>query len=179
MQSRKNKKNKRAANKAKAQARAAQKAASTPEAPKPAAAAAAPAAPVQPAPVEMTAPVKAAAPTETPAPKAESAAQAAAPIPAAEPRPDEGNKVFERRLARHYDELKWLYCELYHGDMQAFDYFIEMLRRAWADRKPALRAQDAAREADPNWYRRRDLLGMMMYTNAFAGTLKDLLTKVK
>ena len=28
--------------------------------------------------------------------------------------------VFERRLARHQDELKWLYCELYHGDMAAF-----------------------------------------------------------
>ena len=81
------------------------------------------------------------------------------------------NADFERRLARHYDELKWLYCELYHGDMQAFDYCVEMLRRAWADRKPALRAQDAAREANPDWYRHRDLLGMMMYTNAFAGTL--------
>ena len=23
---------------------------------------------------------------------------------------------FETRLARHYDELKWLYCELYHDD---------------------------------------------------------------
>src|SRR5699024_11374564 len=29
----------------------------------------------------------------------------------------EENGVFERRLARHYDELKWLYCELYHNDM--------------------------------------------------------------
>ena len=62
--------------------------------------------------------------------------------------------------------------------MQAFDYCISMLRRAWADRKPALRAQDAARESDPNWYRRRDLLGMMMYTNAFAGTLKGVEEKL-
>lgn len=86
--------------------------------------------------------------------------------------------VFERRLARHYDELKWLYCELYHGDEQAFEYCVSMLRKAWADRKPALRAQDAAREADPNWYRRQDLLGMMMYTNAFAGTLKGVEEKL-
>ena len=88
------------------------------------------------------------------------------------------NADFERRLARHYDELKWLYCELYHGNMQAFDYCVEMLRRAWADRKPALRAQDAAREANPDWYRRRDLLGMMMYTGAFAGTLKGVEEKL-
>ena len=86
--------------------------------------------------------------------------------------------AFERRLARHYDELKWLYCELYHGDMQAFDYCVDMLRRAWADRKPALRAQDAAREANPDWYRRSDLLGMMMYTNAFAGNLKGVEEKL-
>lgn len=90
----------------------------------------------------------------------------------------EDDAAFERRLARHYDELKWLYCELYHGDVQAFDYCVSMLRKAWADRKPALRAQDAAREADPNWYRRRDLLGMMMYTNAFAGTLKGVEEKL-
>ena len=36
--------------------------------------------------------------------------------------------VFDGRLARHYDELKWLYCELYH-DEEAFRYFLNMLRR--------------------------------------------------
>ena len=91
---------------------------------------------------------------------------------------EDGDAVFERRLARHYDELKWLYCELYHDDTQAFDYCVDMLRRAWADRKPALRAQDAQHEANPDWYRRRDLLGMMMYTQAFAGTLKGVEEKL-
>ena len=78
---------------------------------------------------------------------------------------------FDRRLARHYDELKWLYCELYHNDTQAFDYFLEMLRRCWRERKVSLKRQDTKREADPGWYRRRDMLGMMLYVNAFAGTL--------
>lgn len=86
--------------------------------------------------------------------------------------------VFEQRLARHYDELKWLYCELYHGDLTAFDYFISMLRRSWAARKEDLRAQDIRREADPDWYRRRDLLGMMLYTGAFAGTLNGVREKL-
>ena len=53
-----------------------------------------------------------------------------------------------------------------------------MLRRCWGERKEALRAQDAAREADPNWYRRRDLLGMMLYVDAFAGTLKGVEEKL-
>lgn len=138
-----------------------------------------PAAEVKAVSAEAVASVEAAAPVadtaEPPAPAEPAApAEAAAPAQADE----DGNAVFERRLARHYDELKWLYCELYHGDMQAFDYFIGMLHRSWADRKPALRAQDAAREADPNWYRRQDILGMMMYTNAFAGTLKGVKEKL-
>ena len=208
MQARKNKKNKRAMNKAKAKARAAQKATAaaaeaTPAAEPAKAAAPAEAAPVKAAPAAepvapvktdipaepaaevKAAPAKAAAPAEAAAPAADAAEPAApdkeaAPAEAAAPaQSDErGDAVFDRRLARHYDELKWLYCELYHGDMQAFDYFIGMLRRCWADRKPALRAQDAAREADPNWYRRQDILGMMMYTNAFAGTLKGVEEKL-
>ena len=85
---------------------------------------------------------------------------------------------FDRRLARHYDELKWLYCELYHNDTQAFEYFLGMLRRCWEERKKGLRAQDRSREADPDWYRRRDMLGMMLYVNTFAGNLRGVKKKL-
>ena len=98
--------------------------------------------------------------------------------PAAKAAPELDDALFERRLARHYDELKWLYCELYHGDIAAFDYFVGMLRRSWADRKEDLRLQDARREAAPDWYRRRDLLGMMLYTAQFAGTLKGVEARI-
>ena len=81
---------------------------------------------------------------------------------------------FDRRLERYYDELKWLYHELYHNDKEAFGYFIKMLRRCWTERKKPLLAQDKQREADPDWYRRRDLLGMMLYVNAFAGNLNGV-----
>ncbi len=86
--------------------------------------------------------------------------------------------TFDVRLERHLDELKWLYCELYHNDEEAFRYFLEMLRNAWKNRKKALRDQDAKREADPDWYRRRDLLGMMLYVNAFAGNLQGVKEKL-
>ena len=85
--------------------------------------------------------------------------------------------AFDRRLARHFDELKWLYCELYR-DEAAFGDFVEMLRLCWAERKEPLRDQDARREADPDWYRRRDLLGMMLYVSAFAGNLKGVEEKL-
>lgn len=84
----------------------------------------------------------------------------------------------EQRLAACYDELKWLYCELYHNDRTAFDYFVEMLRRSEADRKAELRAIDERRLADPGWYRSNKLLGMMLYTSAFAGDLKGVREKL-
>ena len=82
--------------------------------------------------------------------------------------------AFDRRLARYGDELKWLYCELYHGDTEAYEAFLQMLRRSWRDRKRALRDQDRRREEDPGWYRRRDMLGMMLYPGAFAGNLRGV-----
>ena len=85
---------------------------------------------------------------------------------------------FERRLAACYDELKWLYCELYHNDMQAFDYFVGMLRRSYDERKPVLRALDEQRLADPGWYRSNRLLGMMLYVDNFAGDLRGVQAKL-
>jgi len=82
--------------------------------------------------------------------------------------------AFDARLAGHYDELKWLYCELYHNDMAAFEYFCGMLRRCWEERGSALRALDEARLAEGGWYRSNRLMGMMLYPSAFAGTLKGV-----
>jgi len=85
--------------------------------------------------------------------------------------------IFDRRLERHYDELKWLYMELYHNE-EAFGYFIDILRRSWGERKKPLRNQDAEREANPDWYRRREMLGMMLYVDAFATNLKGVKEKL-
>ena len=84
----------------------------------------------------------------------------------------------EARLLECHDELKRLYGELYGGDEAAFAYFIEMLRRAYADRKPALRALDEKRLAGPDWYRGEGLLGMMLYVDAFAGNLNGVAEKL-
>ena len=78
---------------------------------------------------------------------------------------------FDRRFDSRRQELSQLYGELYQGNSAALDDFLEMLRRCWRERKRALRDQDRRREADPGWYRRRDMLGMMLYVNAFAGSL--------
>ena len=42
--------------------------------------------------------------------------------------------TFSARFGRHADELKWLYCELYHNDLQYYFYPVENRRQAarWA-----------------------------------------------
>lgn len=86
--------------------------------------------------------------------------------------------AFDRRLETRFDELRRLYLEIYHDDTDAFDRFLEMLRRCWKERKKALRDQDLQRENDPNWFRKQDLLGMMLYVNAFAGNLRGVQEKL-
>ena len=87
-------------------------------------------------------------------------------------------KEFRVRYERHADELKWLYMELYHGDEKAYEYFVGMLARMYAARPAALRRLDRERLADPRWYKRRELVGMLMYVSAFAGTLKGVRKKL-
>ena len=82
---------------------------------------------------------------------------------------------FESRLATYYDELKWLYYELYGSDKQAFDYFCSMLRKCWHERPDYLKHDlDEAREHVPDWYSGNDILGMMMYSECFGKTLQGV-----
>ena len=84
------------------------------------------------------------------------------------------DEVFTKRLSRCYDEMKWLYGELYHGDDKAFDYFLTMLYQNYTERKEELRRLDESREALPAWYKDGSLVGMLMYTQCFAQTLKGV-----
>ena len=87
-------------------------------------------------------------------------------------------KEFADRFRRHENELEWLYFELYHSDAKAYDYFTDMLYRCWEERSESLRMMDRAREAYPDWYKGHDLTGMLMYVNAFAGTLQGVRKKL-
>jgi len=85
---------------------------------------------------------------------------------------------FRARFERHEEELRWLFMELYHGDEQAYDYFVGMLQRMYDSRSEELRAIDRARQDDPNWYKGNDLVGMLMYVDCFAGTLQGVREKL-
>ena len=91
----------------------------------------------------------------------------------------ERGKEFKERFGKRYDELKWLYCEMYHNDMQAFDWLCDSMAAFYEARNEALKKSDRLREKNPGWYRTNGLLGMMMYTNAFAGDLGGVLEKLE
>lgn len=90
----------------------------------------------------------------------------------------ERETVFKRRLARHYDELKWLYCELYEGGIGMFEELVKAMEQRSRERDRKLKRLDKKREEDLDWYKRNDMVGMMMYTDAFAGTLKGVKEKL-
>ena len=85
--------------------------------------------------------------------------------------------LFQARLGRHMDELRWLYMELYDNDSMFAELCDEL--RVYADERPAaLKKRDIQREADPEWYKSNDLLGMMLYSDNFAGDLNGVRKKL-
>ncbi len=81
--------------------------------------------------------------------------------------------IFQKRLKKHHDELKWLYTELYGNDSM----FAELCDNMWQfyqERNDTLRALDEKREAQPDWYKKNDMLGMMFYIDNFAGNMKGV-----
>ena len=87
--------------------------------------------------------------------------------------PKKRRNVFGERLAEHYDELKWLYMELY-GDEAAFDYFVKMLKRSYGERKQTLKDVDARRAGNPHIHHSNRMMGMMLYTENFGGDLRGV-----
>lgn len=90
---------------------------------------------------------------------------------------EEDDRIFEQRLIRHHDELRWLYMELYGND-DMFAELCDQMKRYYDERNEKLKALDAEREAEGEWYRKRDMVGMMMYIDNFAGDIKGVQEKL-
>lgn len=93
------------------------------------------------------------------------------------------NNEYKNRLSRHYDELKWLYFELYdHLSMDerqaAFDDLLAQMEGFYQGRNESLKELDRNRESNIGWYKANDLLGMCLYVKPFAGTLKGVQSKL-
>lgn len=83
------------------------------------------------------------------------------------------NGIYKERLNKHYDELKWLYMELY-DNMEMFQELCGRMEEFAENRPEPLRKRDRKREKNDAWYKRNDMLGMMLYIDNFAGNLKGL-----
>ena len=86
--------------------------------------------------------------------------------------------VFRKRYAEHASELRSLYLQLYHNNAGYIE-FVEMLYRVWTERGKELKTLDRKRAEDPEWFRRREMLGMQLYVGAFAGNLEGVRGKLK
>ena len=87
------------------------------------------------------------------------------------------DEAFANRLAQHGEELEELFTSLY-GDAEALESLRELMNEAHAARPADLKRLDTKRVADPEWYKRGNMFGMTMYTDLFAGDLKNLAEKV-
>ncbi len=85
---------------------------------------------------------------------------------------------FDTRLQVYYDELKQLFMDLYH-DEEAFEYFLDMLRKNFRERKKTLKDVDARRAAHPYMHHSNRMMGMMLYTENFAGDLNGVAEKLE
>lgn len=90
---------------------------------------------------------------------------------------DKRDRIFVKRFNKHFDELKWLYIELYENDSM-FAELCDNLYRFYEERNSDLKALDYEREIDPNWYKSNDMLGMMLYIDNFAGNMKGVQEKL-
>ncbi len=85
---------------------------------------------------------------------------------------------FDQRFAKHEQELRTLYLQLYRGDQGAYDALVESLRGYADARSEPLQLLDAAREEHPRWYADRTMLGMCLYIGAWAKNLTGVREKL-
>ncbi len=86
-------------------------------------------------------------------------------------------EIYQARFSRHLDELKWLYTELYNNGAM-FEELCGQMKRFYDERGKKLKKSDLKREGNPDWYKKNDMLGMMLYIDNFADNLRGVEAKL-
>ena len=86
-------------------------------------------------------------------------------------------KIFVQRMEKHQDELRWLYMELYGNDAM-YAELCEQMHDYYSKRSTELRKRDIKKEKNPDWFKEKEMLGMMLYIDNFAGDLKGVERKL-
>lgn len=87
------------------------------------------------------------------------------------------DKEYKERFRKHFDELKWLYTEVYENDWM-FQELCDKMYEFYTERKEYLKELDRIREADPEWFKQNDMVGMMLYVDNFADNLQGVKSKL-
>lgn len=80
---------------------------------------------------------------------------------------------FDLRLNERQEELHYMFNELYH-DENAYEYFLSMLKRMYAERSAKLKKWDEKRSEDSSWFKHNDILGTLMYVDCFAENINGI-----
>ena len=86
-------------------------------------------------------------------------------------------KIFAQRMEKHQDELRWLYMELYGNDAM-YAELCEQMHDYYSKRSTELKKRDIKKEKNPDWFKEKEMLGMMLYIDNFAGNLKGVERKL-
>ena len=86
-------------------------------------------------------------------------------------------KIFAQRMEKHQDELRWLYVELYGNDAM-YAELCEQMHDYYLKRSTELKKRDIKKEKNPDWFKEKEMLGMMLYIDNFAGNLKGVEKKL-
>lgn len=86
-------------------------------------------------------------------------------------------KIFTQRMEKHQDELRWLYMELYGNDAM-YAELCEQMHEYYLKRSTELKKRDIKKEKNSDWFKEKEMLGMMLYIDNFAGNLKGVEKKL-
>ena len=86
-------------------------------------------------------------------------------------------KIFAQRMEKHQDELRWLYMELYGNDAM-YAELCEQMHDYYLKRSTELKKRDIKKEKNSDWFKEKEMLGMMLYIDNFAGDLKGVERKL-
>ncbi|MCI8354008.1 MAG: amylosucrase [Lachnospiraceae bacterium] len=86
-------------------------------------------------------------------------------------------EIYRKRFDRHFEELRWLYAELYGNDSM-FAELCDHMEQFYGERGAELRTLDQKREELSGWYKQNDMLGMMFYIDNFAGNMQGVKSRL-
>ena len=89
--------------------------------------------------------------------------------------------AFSQRLRTYFPSLMWELNHVYGTNEAVLPMLVQLMRMAWqsySERAEPLKQQDAAREANPDWFLSNKMVGGVCYVDLFAGNLRGIINSI-